>query len=97
MKVRFTATAEREFEGILAFIRRDRPLAAKAFKQKVMESLRILAKFPHAGPLVQELAPDNIREIVVGPYRFLYLVYTDRVEILTAIHAAREIEWLEPT
>jgi toxin ParE1/3/4 len=50
-----------------------------------------IAEFPQSGREVPgfELAP--IREVIEGPYRLIYHIKADQIEVLAVIHAAREV------
>ncbi|HMP07338.1 MAG TPA: type II toxin-antitoxin system RelE/ParE family toxin [Lacipirellulaceae bacterium] len=45
--------------------------------------------FPEAGRIVPELDRADVREVLIGSYRIVYLVGSDVVHILTVFHGAR--------
>ncbi|MCA9099725.1 MAG: type II toxin-antitoxin system RelE/ParE family toxin [Planctomycetales bacterium] len=49
---------------------------------------RQLASFPESGEVVAEYADASIREVIEGPYRVIYRIRTDVVEVLAVIHGA---------
>jgi len=51
-----------------------------------------LATFPNSGSIVPEFDVPVLRELKMHPYRVLYEVFPDRVEILAVVHSARRLE-----
>lgn len=45
--------------------------------------------FPQAGRVVPEFAVDDVREIIETPYRIIYRILGDRIDVLTVMHGAR--------
>ncbi|WP_420485274.1 type II toxin-antitoxin system RelE/ParE family toxin [Iningainema tapete] len=53
-----------------------------------------LEKFPHSGRVVPEISQEDIREIIFGSYRIVYLVVSnDEVNILTVFHSSRQLKF----
>jgi len=73
-KVRFTPPARAQLLAALAYIRADRPSAARAFQHRVNAVLARLGDFPDSGRVVPELPDLQFREVTVEPYRFFYRV-----------------------
>ena len=48
-----------------------------------------LLEFPESGRTVPEFGRPNLRELVVRPYRLVYRLQGDVVEVVTVFHAAR--------
>ncbi len=48
-----------------------------------------LAGFPLSGAVVPEYESPEVRELVERPYRIIYRVRTDRVDVLAVIHGAQ--------
>lgn len=87
--VTFTPAARDQFLSALAYIRRDDPSAALAFRQKAEESLARLRRFPESGRVLPEFPKLPFREIIVAPYRFFYRVKGDTVWVVAAWHGAQ--------
>ncbi|MEH1903695.1 MAG: type II toxin-antitoxin system RelE/ParE family toxin [Nostoc sp.] len=91
-QINWTNQALADLEAIGDFISRDAPSFAQVFVNKVFLSVERLKNFPYSGRIVPEISQDNIREIIFGSYRIVYLVNNDRVNILTIFHSSREIK-----
>jgi Plasmid stabilisation system protein. len=57
--------------------------------QRIFDASERLAEFPESGRIVPEVGRTEVREVLVGKYRLMYLLLPDEVEVLTVIHGAR--------
>ncbi|HVR98804.1 MAG TPA: type II toxin-antitoxin system RelE/ParE family toxin [Thermoanaerobaculia bacterium] len=89
MKVRFTPSARQELLAVLAYIRRDRPEAARRLRERAEESLRRLEQLPDSGRHIPEFPGLPYREVIVTPYRFFYRVAGDTAWIVAVWHGAQ--------
>ena len=56
---------------------------------RLLESVERLEHFPRSGRIVPELSNPQVREIIEAPYRIVYRVHDETVEILTVFRASR--------
>lgn len=49
-----------------------------------------IADFPFSGRKVPEFDIDEIREVMEGPYRIIYLIKPDQIDVVAVIHGARD-------
>lgn len=56
---------------------------------RIVASVERLVPFPRSGRIVPEFGRPALREIIVRPYRVVYRLHQDAVEIATVVHAAR--------
>ena len=51
-----------------------------------------IASFPSSGRMVREYELNEVREVIEGSYRIIYLIKEeeDQVEVLAVIHSSRE-------
>lgn len=89
MKIRFTPSARSQFLAALAYIRRDKPDAARKFRVQAERHLRRLISFPDSGRVLPEFPDLPFREVVVPPYRFFYRVEGKTVWIAAVGHGAQ--------
>ncbi|MCX6364594.1 MAG: type II toxin-antitoxin system RelE/ParE family toxin [Actinobacteria bacterium] len=89
LKVRFTPPARAQFLAALAYIRADRPPAARAFRHRVTAVLSRLGDFPDSGRVVPEFPDLQFREVIVDSYRFFYRVKGGTVWAVAAWHGAQ--------
>ncbi|MDI6450447.1 type II toxin-antitoxin system RelE/ParE family toxin [Anaerobaca lacustris] len=89
MTVRFTPSARDQFLRVIAYICRDSPAAADAFRRKAQKRLSRLHKFPRSGRTLPEFPDLPFREIVVPPYRFFYRTEGKTAWIVAVWHGAQ--------
>lgn len=89
MKVRFTPSARAQFFAAIAYIYRENPAAAIAFRHKAEKTLSRLRKFPQSGRMLPEFPELPFREVIVAPYRFFYRVKGKNVWIVAVWHDAQ--------
>jgi plasmid stabilization system protein ParE len=90
-QIRWTVQALADLEAIGDFIARDAPSFAQVFVDRIFEVVERLEVFPRSGRIVPEFAQEDIREIIFGSYRIVYLLNGDRVSILTVFHSSRQL------
>ncbi len=78
-----------DLESIRAWIADDSPFYAGLVVQRLVAAVERLRDFPDSGRVVPELARAEIREIIVRPYRIVYRVRRQVVEIVTVFRASR--------
>jgi toxin ParE1/3/4 len=92
MKVRYTATALRELDELLAYIADRNTTAAASIRARVEALVEQLSNFPF---LAQETELKGIRSVPLGsyPYNIFYTVEADEIVILRIRHGARRPLW----
>jgi plasmid stabilization system protein ParE len=89
LKVLFTPSGRKQFLEVIAYIHRENPTAANAFRHKAEKVLSRLWKFPQSGRVVPEFPDLPFREVIVSPYRFFYRVKEKTVWIVAVWHGAQ--------
>ncbi len=92
MNVFWTQTAERHLDAIYDYIAQDSPSYALRMVDRITRRSQQIADYPNSGRRVPELAMDQIREVVEDPYRIIYQLKYDRVEVLAVMHGSRQLE-----
>ena len=92
MKVTWSPLADEQVDDAVAHISDDNPTAALQWLERLLDGTKLLATFPDSGRAVPELGRQDIREIIVRPYRVMYRRTDDRVEIAAVRHEAREFD-----
>jgi len=89
----FLATGD--LESIVEHIARDSEYYAAAMSRQLLTAAASLTRFSERGRIVPEYDDPAIRELIIGPYRLIYRVRPDRVEIARIIHGARQMVRLD--
>ena len=58
---------------------------------RLTRSTERLSEFPLSGRMVPEFDLPDIREVIEGPYRIVYRVLTEQVDVLAVIHGAHRM------
>ena len=89
--VRWTPQAVEDLAAIRDFIARDSPRYAAITVERIVTAVDILEKFPLSGRIVPERSRDDLRELVRPPYRIVYRVLEDQLDVVTVFRSSREI------
>ena len=90
-KLIWSPAARDDLHDIVVFIARDNPERAMSFGYQLISETDRLQTFPRLGRVVPEYENENLREIILRPYRIVYRVNHERkvCEIARVWHAAR--------
>jgi addiction module RelE/StbE family toxin len=90
VKVVWTEPALQDLEDIGEFIAKDSERYAQEVVRSLFEAHELIKSHPKAGRIVPEFNTDNLRELISGSYRIVYLIVNIfRIDILTVHHSAR--------
>ncbi len=78
MKVHWTETAEGHLDAIYAYISLNSPEYAKRMVDRLTRR-------------VPEYDIDQIREVREGPYRIIYHIKPDQIDVVAVIHGAMDV------
>ncbi len=91
MKVHWTYTTEGHLDAIYAYISLDSPEYAKRMVDRLTRRSQQIANFPLSGRRVPEYDIDQIREVREGPYRIIYHIKPDQIDVVAVIHGAMDV------
>jgi plasmid stabilization system protein ParE len=91
MKVHWTDTAEGHLSALYAYIAQDSPAYAKRMVDRLTRRSQQIGDFPFSGRRVPEYDIDQIREVIEGPYRIIYHIKPDQIDVLAVIHGAMDV------
>jgi len=97
MKAFWTNTAIGNLESIHAYIAQDSPRYACRMIDRITARSQQFAAFPKSGQVVPEYQHPDIREVLVGSYRVIYLVESTSVKVLAVVHGAQLLSSEPPT
>jgi plasmid stabilization system protein ParE len=91
VKIVWSPTARRSAQQAVDFIEQDRPLVAVEWFEGLVERVELLRDLPDQGRIVPEWGAETVREILYEPYRVIYEVSPEQVEILTLSHVRQDL------
>lgn len=91
MIVRWTESALADLQAIEVYIGRHSPQYAQGMVERIFDRSATLADQPRIGPLVPEYGDESLRELFEDPYRIVYRIHGDQIDIVAVVHAARRM------
>jgi toxin ParE1/3/4 len=91
MKVHWTETAEKHLDAIYQYISHNSPEYAKRTIDRLTRRSQQISTYPLSGRIVPEYEMEQIREVIEGPYRIIYYIKPDQIDVLAVIHGAMDI------
>ena len=89
MKVHWTNNAVDHLVNIYEYISLNSPTYAKRMVDIITRRSSQIAGNPLSGRMVPEYQAKDIRELIEKPYRIIYRVKQDQIDVLAVIHGAR--------
>jgi plasmid stabilization system protein ParE len=91
MNVHWTDTAEAHLDAIHAYIAQNSREYARRTVDRLTRRSEQIGRFPLSGRKVPEFEKEQIREVFEGPYRIIYHIKPDQVDILAVIHGSMNV------
>lgn len=92
MSVARSVEALEELAHLAARLRDVAPSFETRFLERIFDAAARLGLFPESGRIVPEFGEPHLREVVVRPYRVLYSLGPDGVEVLAVFHGAMSLD-----
>ena len=89
MKVHWTDNAIHHLSGIYEYISLNSTTYAKRMVDRITRRSMQIANSPFSGRIVPEFQAEDIRELIEMPYRIIYRVKQEQIDVLAVIHGAR--------
>lgn len=89
MKVYWSLNAIKHLTNIYEYIALNSPNYAIRMVDRITRRSEQIASQPLSGRKVPEYEIEEIRELIEKPYRIIYRVKQDQIEVLAVIHAAQ--------
>lgn len=86
MRVHWTDRAKTRLKLIHDHIAKDAPFIASQVVERLLHRSIQIGDLPYSGRAVPEYQRDDIRELLEQPYRIIYRILPDRVDIITVMH-----------
>jgi len=92
MEIIWTKPALGDIEDIKQFIAKDSPYYAEKYTEKIITQTEKLKKFPKIGRILPEEKKENLRELIFGNYRIIYLLAENEIVIIAIAHTRRDLK-----
>lgn len=92
MKVLWTDAAVAQLAAIHDYVAQTSPEYARRIIDRLTKRSIQISTFPFSGRLVREYELNEVREVIEGSYRVIYLIKEDedQLEVLAVVHSSRE-------
>lgn len=90
MRVVWTEPALAQLESIFDFISQTSVDYAHSVITGILDRADQIAKFPRSGRIVPKYDLDDVREIIEGRYRVIYLVKESTIDVLAVVHTSQK-------
>lgn len=91
MRVHWTNTALGHLLSIYEYIGQDSPAYADRIVDKLTRRSEQIKAFPGSGRRVPEYDRDDIREVVEKPYRIIYRIREEQIDVLAVFHSSQQL------
>ena len=89
MKVHWTRNAVGHLANIYEYISLNSPTYAKRTVDKITRRSEQITDQPYSGRKVPEYDAEDIRELIEKPYRIIYRIKPDQIDVVAVIHGAQ--------
>jgi addiction module RelE/StbE family toxin len=93
--VNITRNAENDLNEIIGYISQNNPRTALKILERIQNKIKTLDHFPYRGGYAPELLEKNIkdyRQLLETPWRIIYKVENEQVNILTILDSRRNMQ-----
>jgi plasmid stabilization system protein ParE len=95
VKVEWTDAALEQLWAIHEYLAQSSPEYAQRAADRITRRTQQIRNFPLSGRAVPEFNAPQIREVIEGPYRIIYYIKPDQIDVLAVIHGAQQTPWNE--
>ena len=89
MRVRWTVGARADLLEMFEYIAAEDASAARRLRDRIRGATRNLVEHPEMGRMVPEFGNPAVRELLVRPYRVVYVVKERELHVLGVVHSRR--------
>jgi toxin ParE1/3/4 len=93
MNVVWSDRALRSLAAIHAHISDDSEATAHRVIDRILKRGDQISAFPFSGRIVPHPRHSNVRELIENPYRILYRIRKNEVEVIDVFHSAQRPRW----
>jgi toxin ParE1/3/4 len=92
VKVLWTESALTQLQAIHDYLAQTSPQYALRLIDRLTARSTQIAMFPFSGRVVPEYELNEVREVIEGPYRIIYLIESEhqKLQVLAVIHSLRQ-------
>lgn len=89
--LRWTEQAIGQLGAIAEYISLSSPIYAEQVVERMVLHLRQVQQFPESGREAPEVGDSGVREVIETPYRLIYRVRHDVIEVVAVVHGRQDL------
>lgn len=89
MRVYWTENAIAHLTNIFKYIEINSPTYARRVIDRITRRSEQIAEQPLSGRKIPEYDAEDIRELIEKPYRIIYRIKQNQIDVIAVIHGAR--------
>ena len=89
MIVHWSDLAVENLADIHEYVSRTSPGYATSIIDRLIKRAEQIGSFPHSGRIVPEFTDPRLREVFEEPYRIVYRVKENQIDVLAVVHGSR--------
>jgi addiction module RelE/StbE family toxin len=93
MNVNWTDVAIEHLTAIREFIAKDSEIYAQGVVERLLRRSEQIGRHPSSGRKVPEVDIPQIREVIEGPFRIIYHIKPDQIDVIAVLHGAQLTPW----
>jgi toxin ParE1/3/4 len=90
-RLRWTEQAVDQLGAIAEYVSRSSPVYAEQLVQRITSRLEQVLVFPASGSAVAEVSAAEVRQVLEWPYRIIYRLRHDAIEVIAIVHGRRDL------
>jgi toxin ParE1/3/4 len=91
LRLRWTEQAVAQLGAIAEHIATSSPVYAETVVDRVVQRLAQAQRFPESGRMVPEYERAEIRELIEFPYRVIYRVGAEAIDVMAILHSRQNL------
>ena len=92
--LRWTEHAVAQLAAVAEYVSLSSTVYAEHLVDRIARRLDQAREFPESGRVVPEFGRAEIRELIESPYRLVYRVHADAIEVVSVLHGRQELREL---
>jgi toxin ParE1/3/4 len=91
VRVYWTNTAVHHLLAIHEYAAQNSKVYADRLVDRLTKRSEQMAAFPRSGPVVAEYRREDIRQVLERPYRIVYRIKQEQIDVLAVVHTAQQL------
>ncbi len=91
MRVHWTNTAVDHLLAIHEYTAQNSEIYADRLMDRLTRRSEQIGRLPQSGRMVPEYKREDLREVIERPYRIIYRIKEEQIDVLAVVHSAQQL------